>query len=137
MDLETGGIVTYTNPSDKERFYKSPPYFLVAFESQIKLNRVIEIIESLVGQFESEKKRTLDGIFILDQGWAIDFGDGKGAFQYGTGENDSISGWACSDSSNTLWDLLGWLSITMPRVKRYMPILAPYFVSKRLINNED
>jgi len=73
-----------SNESDLKRFYKCPPYFLVAFESQLKLPSILKRIEDLMksqGFGVNEINRVLDAIFILDQGWVVNFGDGKGSFQ--------------------------------------------------------
>lgn len=126
LEMNINGTMYTTNPSDRNRFLKCPPWFLIAFESQLTLsttyNKIIEFVES--NKIESD--RLVDGVFILNRGWIINFGDGKGSFQLKTPEGDSVEGWVHQDSDSVLFDLLGWLSIVMPRMTRYDPILPLY-----------
>jgi len=76
----------FSNESDRKRFYKCPPYFLVAFESQLKLSTILEKIEGFVeskGFGVNEVNKILDAVFIIDRGWIINFGDGKGSYRLG------------------------------------------------------
>ena len=120
----------------RERFephsqWRCPPYFLVAFESQLKLPSILKRIEDLMkskGFGVNEINRVLDAIFILDQGWVVNFGDGKGPFQFRTSEGRSIEGWVWKNSETVLFDLLSWLSAVMPRMIRFEPILPLYMM---------
>ena len=75
-----------------------------------------------------ETNRLLDAVFVLGRGWIINFGDGKGSFQFRTPKGESIEGWAWKDSDSVLFGLLGWLSIVMPRMIRFEPILPGYIL---------
>ena len=123
-----------TNESDLERFYKRPPYFVVAFEFQLKLPSILKRIEDFMkskGFGVNEINKVLDAIFIIDQGWVINFGDGKGSLQFRTPEGTSIEGWVWQNSETVLFDLLGWLSSVMPRMVRFEPILPLYTILAR------
>lgn len=120
------GNMIHTNPSDRDRFYKCPPWFLVALESQLDLAGVQKKIRQFGEGNTVEVNRLADAVFILDRGWVINFGDGQGSFQFRTPEGKSVQGWAWKDSDSVLFDLLRWLSVVMPRVIRYAAILTHY-----------
>lgn len=107
------------NPSDK-RFYDSPPYFLFTFDSRLKLSTIKNRLENNIGD-----EKIMDAVFVLNKGWIIDFGDGRGAFQL-RDKKERIEGWYFKESGKVLLDFLGWLHIVMPRFMRYDPILAMY-----------
>lgn len=125
------GSTALINRSDQDRFYKCLPWFLVAFESQLTLSS----IRSKIIEFEKNNKikpnRLVDALFILDRGWIINFGDGNGSFQFRTPDGKSVKGWVYKDSKSVLFDLLGWLSIVMPKMFRYEPILAKYIMKNK------
>jgi hypothetical protein len=129
LEVDPGqGTLANTNPSDLERFYKCPPWFLVAFESQLTLSRIqIEIVE-FKNQNSVESNRLADAVFVLGRGWVINYGDGEGSFQFKTPEGISLEGWHWQNSDSVLFDLLGWLSAVMPRMIRFEPILPKYIL---------
>jgi len=99
-----------SNPSDLERYCKIPPYFLVAFTSQLKLITSVERIKDFLAQKEydvNEVNRVLDAVFVLDRGWVINFGDGQGGFKFITPEEKSAEGWIARDSGTVLFENLG------------------------------
>lgn len=129
LELDPGhGTLTSTNPSDLERFCKCPPWFLVAFESQLTTSRIQAKIEEFKNQNSVESNGLTDAVFVLGRGWVINFGDGKGSLQFRTPEGISLEGWQWQNSDSVLFDLLGWLSIVMPRMIRFAPILPKYIV---------
>jgi hypothetical protein len=128
MEAEPKGAMLYSNPSDKERFYRRPPWFLVAFESQLSLDRIKEKAVQFTAEKRLQATELLDAVFVLGRGWVINFGDGKGAFQYRTPDHVSVTGWLANKSDRVLFDLLAWLSIVMPRMIRFDPILPHYMV---------
>jgi len=129
LELDPGhGTLASTNTSDLERFYKCPPWFLVAFESQLTTSRIQIEIEEFQNQNSVESNRLADAVFVLDRGWVINFGDGKGSLQFRTPEGISLKGWQWQNSDSVLFDLLGWLSTVMPRMIRFEPILPKYIL---------
>jgi hypothetical protein len=125
------GTMAHSNPSDLGRFYTCPPYFLVGFKSQLKLPTILEKIKNFMRSkgFEiNEINKILDAVFIIDCGWIINFGDGKGSFQFRTPAGESVEGWVWKKSDSVLFDLLSWLSVVMPRMFRFEPILPHYII---------
>jgi hypothetical protein len=120
------GTLASANPSDLERFYKRPPWFLVAFESQLTLSNIQSEIEEFGSKNSVEPNKLIDAVFVLGRGWVINFGDGKDSFQFRTPEGISREGWVWQNSDSILFDLLGWLSAVMPRMIRFEPILPKY-----------
>jgi len=129
LEMEPGkGTMIHTNESDRERFYRCPPWFLIAFESRLSLPTIQATIEEFMQSNAVETNRLIDAVFVLDNGWVINFGDGKGSFQFRTVDGSSLPGWVWKKSDSVLFDLLGWLSIVMPKMVRFEPILARYIV---------
>jgi hypothetical protein len=117
------GSLINANESDIARFYDSRPYFLFAFESQLTLGTVLK----KVTEFEADAGGTvLDGVFLLDRGWAINFGDGQGSFRFGTPDGPSVNGWVIQDVDEVLFDFLVWVSAVIPRIIRFQPIIQLY-----------
>jgi len=135
LEINPGENTTASsNPSDLNRFYKCPPYFLIAFSSQLRFPSILMRIANSLKQkgfAVNEINTVVDGIFIIDQGWAINFGDGLGCFQSVTDEGAPVKGWAWKNSNAVLFDLLAWLSAVMPRMIRYEPILPFYMLPRR------
>ena len=120
------GTITHANLSDIERFSKCPPWFLFAFETQLSLSTIKANIERFIEQEKIEKNRLADAIFVLDRGWVINFGDGKGALISKTPEGRSVEGWVWKDSDSVLFVLLGWLHAVMLKMIRFKPVLIKY-----------
>ena len=78
---------------------------------------------------EEEDATTVDAIFVLDRGYLLNCGDGKGSFQIRVGGN-SIPGWGIHPRKTVLYDLLTWLSIVMPRMVGGAPIMVPYLIGR-------
>jgi len=124
------GSFIQATESDLKRYYEHPPFFLFAFESQISLNTIKQNIDDFITNNRLDQTDSIDGIFVLDKGWLINFGDGKGTFKFKTSLEESASGWIIHESKTLLFDLLCYLSATMPRIIRFEPILMHYIFSK-------
>ena len=117
------GNMIHASPSDVARFYNHRPYFLMAFESQLTIATVAE----RVAEYASEHSVTVfDAVFLLDRGWAIDFGDGQGAFRFGEPGAAPAAGWVWQEPTEVLFDFLVWLSAVMPKIVRFGPIIQLY-----------
>lgn len=128
------GTLVSANDSDLKRFYIYPPYFLIAFESQLKLSSILDRIKDFMtskGLKINETNKVLDAIYIINKGWIVNFGDGVGSCQFRTPDGKSIDGWVWIESKTVLFDFLGWLSIVMPRMVRFEPILPLYLLPKK------
>jgi hypothetical protein len=129
LEMDIGkGTQAFANPSDIERFYKCPPWFLVAYESQLSLSHIQTGIEEFETENVVQSNRLLDAVFVLSKGWVINFGDGKGSLKFRTPEGISLGGWHWQNSDSVLFDLLGWLSAAMPRMIRFELILTKYIL---------
>jgi hypothetical protein len=118
------GTMIVSNSSDIPRFYDRRPYFLIAFESQLKT----ETIAAKIHEFQQENPGVplLDGVFALGRGWVVDFGDGNGAFQFRLDDGHSVPGWVWRDVPEVLFDFFVWLSIVTPRFVRFEAVLTKY-----------
>ena len=132
--LETRHVVgemIHTNPSDRARFYRCPPWFLMAFESQLSLPTIHSRIVEFEKTHSVEQNRLADAFFVLGAGSAINFGDGEGTLKFARSDGKSVPGWVVRKSDSVLYDLLSWLSAVMPRVLRPSPILVGYLVAEK------
>src|SRR5205823_3897688 len=75
------GTLMFANQSDKDRYYCKAPWFLVAFESQLTLQTIGEKLHEYRAFGPAAINREVDAVFILDRGYVLNVGDGKGAFQ--------------------------------------------------------
>ncbi len=124
------GTLVCANISDRDRSYTAPPFFLVVIESKVPLETVADELSRL-GYFGAPGyPGGIDGLFLLDRGWVIDFGDGKGTFQFRSPNGESSSGWVYQESTSVLFNFLGWLSSVMLRTIRFEPILPRYLMEE-------
>lgn len=124
------GTLFAGNEADRDRFYTSPAYFLFAFESKLSPEAVANILSAFGHYGEPTYAGGVDGAFLLDRGWVIDFGNGVGALQFRRPTGESVPGWVFQESSSVLFDFLGWLSSVMLRTIRFQPILPNYLADK-------
>jgi hypothetical protein len=117
-----GSLIT-AEDSDIERFYDGRPFFLVAFESQMTTDTVVRKVKDFEAQHSGP---TFDGIFLLERGWAINVGDGLGAFQPEQPGHEPATGWVVEEVDEVLFDFLVWLSAVIPRIVRFRPIMQLY-----------
>ena len=117
------GSITHAAPSDLSRFYEHRPYFLVAFESQL----TTETVATKVVEYEqAHGSSAFDALFLLDRGWAVNFGDGQGAFRFGEPGGEPQAGWVRQEPDEVLFDFFVWLSAVMPKIIRFQPIIQLY-----------
>jgi hypothetical protein len=122
--------------SDHERFYSykgSPPYFLLAFGTKIKLETIVKNINNYRFQHNLGDFSVLDAIFIVGHGVAINLGDGKGAYRIRNAEGMYYSGWFIANESSVIFTFLAWLSVTMP-IRNYLSPILPRYIMK--VNQE-
>jgi hypothetical protein len=121
----TGATVS-SNTSDLERFYFSPPFFLVAVESEVAVHTLLDRLASAPAVPSSEGNGpnlgAIDAAFILGKGVAINYGDGQGAARMRV-NGAEVTGWVYYDSNTVLAELVLWLHRTMPRLQ--MPFSSP------------
>lgn len=130
LEMVIRGNIASTTESDINRFFRCPPWFLIAFESQLTLSSIHKKIVEFQTVEVIDDNRLIDAVFILDCGWIINFGDGQGAYKLKTLEGTSIPGFVYKESNSVLFDLLGWLSVVMPQMVRLSPILPNYILQR-------
>jgi hypothetical protein len=123
---ESEGAMTAANEQDIDRYFRHPPYFIFAFESDVPLASIRERAIAFDAQHPTAAGRSADAIFLLDRGWVIHFGTGAGSMQFRDADGKSHAGWNSKESPTVLFDFLWWLSTAPPRVIRFAPILLSY-----------
>ena len=129
------GMTIHSNPSDTKRFIEKRPYFLFAFESQVTLDTVFEKITEFNNQHCSEIRQQIDAIFLLDRGAIINFGDGKGSFQFRDLQGNSIPGLIrrpLENEPNLLFSFITWISAVIQRFTIYDNILIYYLMKGQM-----
>jgi len=127
MEIPVNTLFT-TNDSDRKRFLICPPWFLFAFESQLTLPSILAKIDQFVKENEIQNNRLADALFLLDRGWVINFGDGRGGYCDETPDGARLEGWQCKESNSVLFDFLGWLHAVMPRMISFSSIFLHYIL---------
>ncbi len=125
------GEMIHTNPSDMARFYRCPPWFLIAFESQLSPPTIHSRIVEFERAHAVEQNRLADAFFVVGAGSVMNFGDGEGTLKFARSDCKSVPGWVVRKSDSVLYDLLSWLSAVMPRTLRFEPILVQYLLPKK------
>lgn len=136
MKLNTlSTTITSSNKSDEKRFLRCPPWFLIALESQIKLDEICEKVIEYQMKHKVCDDRMVDAIFILKKGWVINFGDGEGAFKWykDPQRKESQPGWVFNKKDSVLLDFLSWLLAVMPRTVQLEPWLMRYLLNPNQI----
>lgn len=120
------GTMIHANPSDTERFYQCPPYFLFAFESEVSFSSILDTVHAAAPDYTVKPYPILDAIFVLNKGWAVNFGDGAGAYQFRNAAHESLPGWIYQPSEEVLYACLVWLYAVMPRMISFSPVIMKY-----------
>ncbi len=130
------GSSVYGNNSDINRFVNHRPYFLFAFESQLKIEKINEKLNAYYKQHNTPVVQQIDAVFCLDRGAIINFGDGKGSFQYSTMSKKSVPGLVITkyNGEETLIELMSWLSISMLKITLPSSPLIPYLIGDKPMN---
>lgn len=126
------GMQISATKSDIKRYLDRKPYFLFAYNSELKIETVLE--RTLNFNKQCSETEQIDAIFLLDKGSIINFGDGHGLLKFGKIINkESVSGYHISNrnSESVLYDFLTWLSVSIQNPIIYQSILINY------IDNED
>ena len=130
LQMNPVGARAFAAPSDLKRFYKCPPWFLIAFESQLTLLNIGNTLVQFINQNALEPTGIMDAIFVIDRGWIINLGDGQGTFGMKSSQGVILSGWQWKEEKAVLYPLLGWLWAVMPRLEGYGVLLnyiLPHF----------
>ena len=114
-----GAQVFGRHPADLARFYEAPPFILVAIESSISpqtmLDRLADTPPIASPDDKGGEQDALDALFLLDRGVALNLGTGDGQLKFVGPDNEPISGWVFYESKTVLAEMLLWLYRVMPR----------------------
>ncbi len=121
------GTLRIANPSDIPRFHTARPCFLFAYESRLTLETIADRLVREEGETGAAEK-VIDAVFLLDRGTIINLGNGLGSFGVLNPDGQKRNGWIINPTRDTLFGLVAWLSLVMPRFKQLTPILPDYLV---------
>ncbi len=128
-------MMIHSNKSDTKRFIEKRPFFLFAFESQITLDTVSEKISNFNKENCPQIWQQIDAVFLLDRGSVVNFGDGKGTFQFRTLKGISLPGYHLTpleNEPNLLFSFITWISAIIPRFTQYDNILVNYLMKGQM-----
>ncbi|NBP36637.1 MAG: hypothetical protein EBV01_14755 [Betaproteobacteria bacterium] len=116
------------NQSDLERFFNRKPFFTFAFESSLEISEVQTILD--IYYKGKDINTQLDAIFILNKGSIINFGDGKGDWQFINPGDEITEGFIpVCDEKKVILCFISWLFRVMHKtiaftdpISRYLPI---------------
>jgi len=120
------GAITHSNPADIRRFGSCPPYFVLAIESQIDADRIAEVMRAISADNPEFKNNTFDALLVLDRGLWTNLYDGMGSYTFIGSDGSRGNGWIMTRNDHQLFDFISWLTIVMPRIIRFQPILPMY-----------
>jgi uncharacterized protein DUF6602 len=123
--LPGDAIVGLGDPA-QDPFRLCPPYFLVAFESQLSLASIHERALAADTEANQQSESVLDAIFVLGTGCVMNLRDGTGRVKAFDAIGVPLSGWHWQDSDRTLFDLLVWISSVRNRILRMQSIISRY-----------
>lgn len=109
-----------------QRFLNVPPIFLFAFESQISMKKICEILNEQTYNRENLLHGTnfIDGVFILNQGAILNF-QPNGGFITRSKQGERLTGWIPFEG-DSLRPLLEWLYATMYQMEHTQPYIWHY-----------
>lgn len=131
-------------PSNSSRYMDEtdeiPPFFLLAFESTMSINRISGMLTAVADVLPPEGKSLpgdhpqppIDAVCILGKGvlWNLRCGDGAIKFTQTSGPDKGKlhTGWFGFETAAPLAWTLSWLHLAMPRIVRSYSVLGPYIV---------
>jgi hypothetical protein len=123
----TGFFIGGSDGSD-DRVDSPPPYFLVALESQVRLETIRDQLNTYRHHNQLNSGEFLDAVFVLGVGTVIDFGDGNRQLRADRPDGSHVTGWEAITGQSGLFDLLAWLSSTVKKRLRMDSILTRYML---------
>jgi len=121
--------LAFTGEKDRNKFGENPPWFIFAYESRLSLEGITEILDGFQKSLPAAT-RMADAVFCLERGSVVDVGDGLSDLKAVGADGSQLAGWIRNASSEVLFDFLGWLSISVPRVVRMASILPVYLMPR-------
>ena len=110
-----------------QRYLTVPPFFLFAYESKITLDKIRKILgeEKHINESPIDGTRFVDGIFVLERGYVLDFYPGSGMTAH-LADGSQLTGWVKFEQGETLRPLLDWLYGTMYQMDYGRPYIWAY-----------
>ncbi len=115
--------------SDFRRFYRSPPYFLFAYDSEVGLEAITDVLQDASGDMSRRIDESLDGVFVLGLGYVLNFGDGKGAMVVADARTGARLEGYHWDEGSPLMMLMRWLPLALALPHTQLPVLASYLLT--------
>jgi hypothetical protein len=112
---------------DIERFYRNPPYFLFAYESQLAIETIADRVEEAADVAGRRHGESLDAVFILDRGYVLNVGSGRSAFVLGNADGHRLTGYF-HDDKDAMLTLMQWLPLVLASPLSQLPILSQYLL---------
>ncbi len=124
------GAKTFGNISDIKRFVEHRPYFIFAYQSQLTIETIYKKLNDYYRVNQIPITSQIDGVFCLDRGTIINFGDGKGSFSYFTADKRSLQSLQVTrvGKEEVLLDFMSWLSISIPKYSLPRSPLTQYLL---------
>lgn len=112
---------------EADRYYRSPAYFVVALESELAIETIAERVSKWPTGERS--KESLDGVFVLDRGFVVNFGNGASALTLlGPDGESSLTGY-WHDDKDALMMLMRWLPLVLAAPTAQLPVLPRYVLA--------
>jgi hypothetical protein len=113
-----------------------PPFFVLAFESNMKMQKVIDILNDIVPvEIPPDKpcpvatpQPPIDAVCILGKGLALYQRSSLGPLFQVVTTGDPFHGWYALEDATPLANLLAWLHTAMPRQLRAQSVVRQYYV---------
>ena len=114
-----GAQVYGRHEADLARFYESPPFVVIAIESlmstQTMLDRLAGAPKVPSPDGKGAPQDPIDAVFLLDRGVGLNLGGGDGQIKYLGPDAKPIAGWVFYESATVIAEMLIWLYRVMPR----------------------
>lgn len=116
------------NISDANRYTLRIPYFLFCFSSDLALLTIYERLQDF--KTKNSPEDCIDAVFVLNRGSIVDFGDGRGSFQFILAADGApVMGYFplhASEEGVVLMDAMRFLHSCLIEIPRAAPILGWY-----------
>jgi hypothetical protein len=114
-----GAVVYGRHDADLARFYEAPPFIVIAIESSISIQTMLDRLDGAPQVPSPDDKGTpqdpIDAVFLLDRGVGLNLGDGHGQIQFRQPDAKPLPGWVFYETGTVIAEMLIWLYRVMPR----------------------
>jgi hypothetical protein len=114
---------------DVHRYYKNPPYFLFAYESQLTIETIATRVAATNHHENGRSGEAIDGVFVLGKGYVLNFGYGESAFVVQGPDGERLVGYYHDDTTLPLLTLMQWLPLSMALPASQLPLLTNYLLT--------